>query len=194
MVQVVEDFKHIGKWVKYKGTWPDKVQTRAASLWYGMRKRVREVKKRPTYEGCTISTEFLDFQVFAEWCQSQVGYGNDGWELDKDLLLKGNKVYSPSTCVFVPPQINAALVKSDKARGSYPVGVCYKKANAKFVAQVGTGTGQTYLGLFETADAAFSAYKAEKENFLRELAEQYKEQIDGRAYVALRQYEVSRDD
>lgn len=191
---VVEDFKRIGRWVKYKGTYPDKVQTRAASTWYGMKRRVRDNKKRPTYGGCTISADFLDFQVFAAWCQRQPGYGNAGWELDKDLLLKGNKVYGPATCVFVPPEINAALTKADKSRGSSPIGVSYKKSHGKYVAQVGTGTGQKHLGLFNTQEEAFAAYKAAKEQFLTKLAEKYKQQLDDRAYVALLRYEVSRDD
>jgi hypothetical protein len=191
---IVEDFKHIGRWVKYKGTYPDKVQTRAASTWYGMKKRVRDAKKRPTYEGCTISADFLDFQIFAEWCQHQVGYGNAGWELDKDLLVRGNKMYSPATCVFVPPEINVALTKADKSRGSSPIGVSYKKSHSKYVAQVGIGAVQKHLGLFDTEDEAFAAYKVAKEQFLQELAEQYKGQIDDRAYLALLRYEVSRED
>lgn len=191
---IVEDFKLNGRWIKHKGTDPFKVRTRAAETWYGMKKRVSNVKTRPSYKGCTVSKDFLDFQFFAEWCNDQEGYGNDTWELDKDLLIKGNKVYAPSTCVFVPQEINNALTKSNKSRGNSPIGVSYKKTNRKYVAQVGIGGCIRHLGMFDDEGSAFEAYKLAKEVYLKELAEKYKNVLDRRAYEALLKYSVAVND
>jgi hypothetical protein len=79
------------------------------SLWKTMIKRCYEpnrLKKFPTYVGCTVAKEWHNFQNFAEWYFEN--YPNDGkdYQLDKDHLVKGNKLYSPDTCCFLTPQQN----------------------------------------------------------------------------------------
>ena len=172
--------------------------TKEYDLWCSMLKRCYSdayKKKYPTYEVCKVSDNFKSYEYFYEWCHKQVGFGNDGWHLDKDLLVKGNKVYSESTCVFIPQEINLMLVKSDKRRGEHLIGVSWcKKANA-FKASVNKNKGkQEYLGCFKTELEAFNAYKTAKESFVKEQAEKWKDKIDERAYKALMDYEVSIDD
>lgn len=69
---------------------------------------------KPTYIACSVCDEWLCFQTFAEWVTSQVGWGNKGWHLDKDLLSVATetKIYSPETCVLLPPELNRALTKT----------------------------------------------------------------------------------
>ena len=113
--------------------------------------------------------------------------------LDKDIIKKGNKVYSPNTCVFVPHSINTLFVKSNKVRGEYYIGV-YKNGN-KFEAQLSKGNGkQIPLGLYDTPEEAFLTYKQAKEAYIKEVAEEYKGKIDPRAYEALMKYEVEITD
>ena len=169
---------------------------------YGLWKRMLErcysddfKKKRPTYEGCKVSDNFKSYEYFYEWCQNQIGFNVEGWHLDKDLLVKGNKVYSENTCVFIPQEINSMLVKSDKKRGEYLIGACWHKKGKAFVATVNKNKGKSeHLGLFNTELEAFNAYKTAKESFIKEQANKWKSQIDIRTYNALMNYEVNIDD
>ena len=174
------------------------VQTKEYELWNGMLERCysdKLKKRRPTYRGCKVSDNFKSYEYFYEWCHKQIGFGNQGWHLDKDLLTKGNKVYSESTCVFIPSEINSLLVKREASRGEHFIGVCWNKTSKVFVAQVRKNKGkQEHLGLFNTEIEAFKAYKKAKESFVKEQANKWKSQIDPRAYNALMNYEVGIDD
>ena len=178
------------------------VNTREYALWKSMLKRCYSdayQKKYPTYEGCGVSDKFKSYEYFYEWCHKQIGFSNDGngnpFHLDKDLLVKGNKIYSESTCVFIPQEINTVLIKSTASRGKYPIGVCWSKTNKAFVAQVSKNKGRSeHLGFFNTELEAFRAYKKTKESFIKEQANKWKSQIDERAYNALMNYTVNIDD
>ena len=148
----------------------------------------------PTYIGCTVSDEFKDYSKWRVWYDNYP-YKQDGWQLDKDLLIKGNKVYSESTCVFLPQEINAVLTKRTASRGEYLIGVCWSKTANAFKAQVRKSKGkQKNLGYFATEIEAFNAYKTAKESFVKEQANKFKSQIDERAYEALMNYTVEIDD
>lgn len=170
---------------------------REYEVWSGMIKRCYSelsLKIRPTYIGCTVSDNFKSYEKFYEWYRDQVGC-NDKFDLDKDLLVKGNKIYSESTCVLIPPEINNALTKANKIRGKYPVGVHYCNTRKSLIAKINRGGGQQeYLGKFKTAEEAFLAYKTAKEDYLKTLAEKWKGSIDVRAYNALMNYEVEITD
>ena len=152
-------------------------------------------KKYQTYEGCEVSDNFKSYEYFYEWCNQHVGFDNDGWHLDKDLLVKGNKLYSEDSCVFIPVEINSLLVKREALRGEYLIGVSWYKTNKAFISRVNKNKGKSeHLGFFNTELEAFNAYKQAKESFVKEQAEKYKSQIDPRAYNALMNYEVGIDD
>ena len=172
--------------------------TKEYDLWNNMLKRCYSdgsKKQRPTYEGCKVSNNFLRYEYFYEWCHIQVGFNNKDWQLDKDLLVKGNKVYNESTCVFLPKEINSVLTKSTASRGEYLIGVYWSKTHKAFAAQVRKSKGKReHLGFFKTEIEAFNAYKIAKESYLKELANKWKGEIDGRAYKALVDYEVDITD
>ena len=174
------------------------VQTKEYKLWTSMLVRCysdNSKKRRPTYEGCEVSNNFKYYEYFYEWCHSQIGFGNEGWHLDKDLLVKGNKVYSEKTCVFLPNEINSVLTKSTASRGEHLIGVYWSKTHKAFKAQVCKNKGVSeYLGSFNTELEAFNAYKQAKESFIKEQAEKWKGKIDDRAYEALMNYEVNITD
>ena len=181
--------------------YPSKVNgrnTKEYDLWKSMLRRCysdNSKKKRPTYEGCECSENFKSYEYFYEWCNKQIGFNNKDWQLDKDLLIKGNKVYSENSCVFIPSEINSLLVKREASRGKHLIGVYWDKTNKAFRAQVSMNKGkQEHLGCFNTEIEAFNAYKKAKESFVKEQANKWKYQIDIRAYNALMTYEVSVDD
>ena len=159
-------------------------------------------KQRPTYKDCEVSDNFKSYEYFYEWCNEQIGFNckdENGklFNIDKDLLVKGNKLYSEDMCVFLPIEINAVLVKRDKMRGGCVLGVYKHKYynEDKFVAQLNLNTGKAkYIGLYDTEIEAFNAYKEAKESYLKELANKWKSQIDDRAYNALMNYEVGAGD
>ena len=174
------------------------VNTKEYALWKHMLRRCYSntyKKKYTTYEGCEASENFKSYEYFYEWCHRQVGFGVDGFEIDKDLLVKGNKVYSENTCVFLPQEINKVLTKRESSRGEYLIGVYWCNTKKVFVARVNKNKGkQEYLGYFETELEAFNAYKIAKESFIKEQAEKWKDKIDERAYEALMNYTVDITD
>ena len=174
------------------------VRTKEYGLWKSMLERCYSdysKKQRPTYEGCEVSDNFKSYEYFYEWCHKQIGFSVEGFELDKDLLVKGNKVYSEDSCIFIPTEINTLLVKSTASRGEHLIGVYWSNTNKAFVARVNKSKGGSeYLGLFNTEIEAFNAYKTAKESFVKEQANKWKSQIDLRAYDALMNYTVNIDD
>ena len=174
------------------------VLTKEYTLWVGMLQRCYSdtyQKKQPTYEGCEVSDNFKSYEYFYEWCHKQVGFSNEGWQLDKDLLVKGNKVYSEDSCVFIPKEINILLTKRDASRGKYLIGVSWNKTGNAFKARVSKNKGRSeYLGSFKTELEAFNAYKEAKESFIKEQANKWKWQIDERAYESLMKYTVNIED
>ena len=174
------------------------VLTKEYTLWKSMLERCYSdaLKKRcPTYEGCEASDKLKSYEYFYEWCHKQIGFGVRGFEMDKDLLVKGNKVYSESTCVFIPVEINLLLNKCEASRGEHLIGVNWCKRDKAFKAMVNKNKGRSEcLGSFKTEIEAFNAYKQAKESFIKEQANKWKSQIDERAYNALMKYEVNVDD
>ena len=131
---------------------------------------------------------------FIEDVSQMKGFGLSGWELDKDILQKGNKLYSKDTCCFVPHEINMLLTKRDNARGEYPIGVCFHKASGKFMAYLTINGKMKFLGRFTTPEEAFQAYKLAKEAYIKAVAEKWKHLLDNRVFQALMVYEVAIDD
>ena len=137
--------------------------------------------------------------IFTNGVISKLWFYNQGNEnpfhLDKDLLIKCNKVYSESTCVFLPQEVNSLLTKRTSLRGNHLIGVYWGKTHKAFIALVNKNKGkQEHLGYFKTEIEAFNAYKQAKEDFVKEQANKWKSQIDERAYNALMSYEVSTND
>ena len=170
--------------------------------WSSMLQRCYSAKfqeKKPTYIDCRVCDDWLYYPNFKKWYEENYyEVENKTAQLDKDIIIKGNKVYSPDTCIFVPNFINSLFTKRQNDRGAFPVGVYYKKANKKYVAQLsvfkdGKKT-QKYLGWFDTVDEAFEVYKQAKEDYIKEIADECKDKIPAKLYEAMYAYEVSIDD
>lgn len=113
--------------------------------------------------------------------------------LDKDILVKGNKIYSPETAIFVPERINELFSKRNKNNNhnkNLPVGVTLTKSN-KFRARCNRKNGSVHLGCFDSKEEAFEAYKQFKEDYIKEVADEYKDKIPKKLYEALYRIEVN---
>ena len=178
-------------------------KTKEYAEWYDMIKRGYDEEfknKRPTYKDVIIDEYFHNFQNYCKW-REQNYYEIEGerMHLDKDILCKDNKIYSPDKCIFVPERINSLFIRSDAIRGDCPVGVCYSKRDDKYVAQCsikpkeGTRISK-YLGSYETTEQAFQAYKTFKEQYIKEVADEYKNKIPQRLYDAMYNWVIEIDD
>ena len=150
-------------------------------------------KRQPQYKGCAVCVEWLNYSNFKVWYDQHKIPGMS-LDLDKDILFKGNKVYSPETCCFVPHAINTLFLNSKKNRGDFPIGVSLDKDKKKFCAEMSFMGRQIKLGTFDTAESAFARYKEYKEDFIRDLAEQYREQIPDKVYDAMMSWKIEIDD
>ena len=171
-------------------------------IWYNMLERCYDPKyqeKRPTYKGCTVEDYLLNFQNMSEWInENYYEVLGEKMQLDKDILYKGNKVYSRESCIFVPQRINTLFTKCDKARGNDPIGV-YQLPSGNYRAQCNNEYGKSvYLGVYSTEEEAFQVYKQYKEKIIKETIDSYKGKIPEPFYSRLREamynYKVEIDD
>jgi hypothetical protein len=178
--------------------------TKEYRLWISMLRRCYSDalhEKSPTYLDTSVSTNFKDFQYFAEWCQTQIGFGLDGYQLDKDMVNKGNKEYSENNCVFIPSALNNFLIDRGRGRGNYPLGVSIlitQRGGVDYTrirAFIRDGTRkQVFLGNYSTLETAFAAYKKAKEAMAKQLATKWAGMVDDRVITALNNFEVHYND
>lgn len=168
------------------------------TCWRNMLKRCYDAKtfiNHHTYKDCEVCDEWHCFTTFEVWFKEKY---MEGWCLDKDILIKGNKVYSPETCCFVPFEINNLFTKRQNFRGITPIGVDYhppqRRFKACYTANISKSDGKGYIGCFATEIEAFNAYKTEKERYIKEVADKYKDELEPRVYEALYNYQVEITD
>lgn len=167
--------------------------TREGASWLNMLKRCYSKgwhERHPSYIGCSVCLEWLDFQVFAEWLTTNDFY-IDKYQLDKDILFSGNKVYSPETCVLIPQEINKLLTDRRNHRGEHPLGVFWKTASGKYVSQINIDGKRKHLGYFDCPHEAHLAYVVEKEAQVKVVANRWKGCMEDSAYQALMDWTVN---
>lgn len=144
-------------------------------------------KLKPTYIGCSVCEEWRFFSKFESWFHENF---KKGYVLDKDILVQGNKIYSPNTCCFVPPYINGLLATNDKKRGKLKLGVY--KHEGKYVAQCGINRAQRRIGIFNSEEEAHEAYKKAKYDEIKRVADNALSlgEIDERVHKALLDYKI----
>jgi hypothetical protein len=172
--------------------------TKAYVAWKGMMERCYSeeyLTQHPTYRGCTVCEEWQNFQTFCKWFDDNY-YEIEGqvMNLDKDIMVRGNKEYGPETCIFVPQEINLLFTKSDATRGEYPVGVYYHTGKKKYVAQCNTYKKRKHIGYYNSVQDAFLAYKDFKEAYVKKVANDYIEDIPYSLYEAMMEYTVEIGD
>lgn len=124
-------------------------------------------KNNPTYIGCTVCDEWLSFMAFRGWMMAQDW---QGMELDKDIIIPDNKMYSPDTCCFIPKSLNNLMTDSASTRGKLAKGVHCSQHGKMFIAQCRHKGKQKYLGSFDTEAEASAAYLKRKREIITETA------------------------
>ena len=127
---------------------------------------------RPTYSGCSVSSEWLTFSRFKEWMQNQDWRGK---QIDKDIIVTGNKVYSPDKCIFVSSSINNLII----GRRDGVCGVNYDKFSSSFHANCSVNGKKVYLGSFTTESEAGATYKRFKSNHILSVANKQQQPLKG---------------
>lgn len=175
---------------KYKASINGKT-TKCYRSWSEMLKRCFDDKyqeKFPTYKDVTIHESWLNYQTFGNWFDDNFYQVPDDWMcLDKDILVKGNKIYSPDTCIFVPNRINLLFLKRKSQRGNLPIGVHYRKDIHRYMADGSDSHGKSInLGHFTNPTDAFNAYKRHREQLLKDVIDEYENIIPEPYYSKLK--------
>ena len=176
------------------GKYPPSVggkKTLAYVQWHGVIRRSYDLmhkKKQKSYEKVNVCEEWHCFDTYAEWFYQQKGW-DKGFQLDKDILGKGVRVYSPETCCLVPREINTAVKYGYVNEKGLLAGVSIS-STGKFIASLNIKKKKTHVGVYDTQEEASAAYVEAKEAYVKELALEYKDQIEPRAFEALMNWTV----
>ena len=179
-----------------EGIYNSKNDKKVYKTWHGMLERCyseRCQEKYTSYKGCKVCKEWHNLQTFAQWHYKNY-YEVSGQQmcLDKDILIKNNKVYSPETCIYVPERINKLFIRNISLRkNSMPIGV--RKEGNSYVAECQLGD-DVFKKSFHSLEEAFEQYKKAKENYIKEIANEYKNEIPYKLYNTMMIYEVNEND
>lgn len=183
---------------KYKVSDENGKQTPAYATWRRMLERAYSSKyheSKPTYKDVSVCEEWHDFQNFAEWYHKNY-YEIDGQQihLDKDILVKNSKIYSPDTCIFVPASVNTLFNKRAASRGNLPIGVTYLESMKKYKAACSFGNNNLVTQLCDNPYEAFDCYKLFKETRIKQVADEFRDYIPEKLYNAMITYIVEITD
>lgn len=163
------------------------VKTIEYKIWSGILERCYSSSycyTHETYKDCTVCDEWLNFQNFAKWYRNNEDYGK-GYDIDKDILVKNNKVYSPATCILVPSVINKMLIGRDSSNRMLPTGVYTNNNKTKYVAKFRVNGDSIFIGTYDTIEEARIAYNTAKETHVKNVANLWKDKISSTTYNAL---------
>lgn len=125
----------------------------AYATWRGIIQRVVDLnykEKHPAYRDVTVCDDWLRFMSFRRWWLFNYV---EGFDIDKDLLSCAGKIYSPSTCVYVPRWLNV-LLKDDLTPPAIAKGVLFEVDRGKFKATLKHENKTLNLGRFNSAEEA----------------------------------------
>lgn len=166
----------------------------AYERWYGVMKRCYSEKSRvrfPTYKDVTVCEEWHSFQNFTKWHEENwKPYMDSSWHIDKGILVKGNKVYSPETCCFVPQEINVLFLKRKSVENKLPTGVNVNRGRGKKYVFSFSKNNENMSKLVGSIEEGFDMYKTVKEEWIKEVADKWKNLILSQVYKAMYNYKV----
>lgn len=158
--------------------------------WKNMIKRCyceKYQERRPTYKNCTVCEEWLTFSNFEKWFkENYYELDNEKVCLDKDLLIKENKIYSPHTCMFIPNRINCLFLRNKNINKKLPIGVGTRNSKKyKYKAECTVDGKTKQIGKYETIEEAKNAYEDFKIKYANEILLNYKNALPKEIYDKL---------
>lgn len=149
--------------------------------------RWKGIHERSGYSGgiITVCDEWLNYQNFYAWSEKQIGHNSKEYEIDKDLLVPGNTLYSPETSCYLPGKINSLKFNRTTKENGYPMGVSDCKLTGKYRVRWRDANGVAWEERVLTLDYAIEMIAETKRKTILLVAEEYKSRIDPRAYQAL---------
>lgn len=163
-------------------------------MWANMLNRCY-LKTNKHYVDCEVDENFKHYEYFYEWCNSQENWKNikeqNRIALDKDILVKGNRIYSPDTCCIVPHNVNCIFMKHKNQKHNCPSGVTFSPKDNMYYSSC-TLYGKVERNYFHNMTDAFYWYKSKKEAAIKKMAEiEYLNgNINKKCYDAMINYEV----
>ena len=163
------------------GKWVDDYEY---DIWSGLFVRCyseKKLKRCRTYREVEVAEEWHNYKNFKRWHKENY-YEIEGEKmcLDKDILAKGNKIYSPDTCIYVPEKINL-LFKKVSIKRDLPSGVFLHGKTGKYKSI----HRSQMLGIYDSIEEASRAYKEAKEQYIKQVADEYKDKIPKKLYDAM---------
>ena len=150
-------------------------------------------KSTESYVECAVCESWKNFQNFAKWYYENEYVCNEPLCVDKDILVHGNRLYSPETCLLAPQRINLLFIKESARRGDLPIGVTRHK-NGYSAHYSLNSYSKNYIGFYHDPIIAFQAYKEKKEKYIKEIADSYKNLIPQKIYEAIINYRIEITD
>ena len=166
-------------------------------LWHGILERCfseKFLEKSPTYKNCKVSESWLILSNFIEDVKSIENYEkslNEGWQLDKDLLSNGSKLYSKDTCCFIPRSLNIILSSYPKKLNGLPKGVKLSKGG-KYFAIIQKEGKKIFLGSYDSVEEASRVYNIAKKEYLLNIADSIKDVVPENVYKALVNFNLEK--
>lgn len=175
-------FFGVGEFVSHKSG----RHTKEYTVWQSMIERCYAGLDRfAAYADCTVHEDWHNFQNFAKWYTSNEYYGKSGYHLDKDILVSGNRVYSPDTCLLVPSEINQMFEYINPTHKGEVLGISFNDYSKKYLAHICMGNETKFLGSFKTKDLAHAAYIEFKKLYFRNMAIVHRDSISTHVFDIL---------
>ena len=135
-------------------------------------------KYKPEYADKCVCEEWQNYANFKLWFDEHyVPCKSNQMDLDKDLLVQGNKIYSPETCVFLVHYQNT-LFEGRK-------GDCiYQNENGQYL------INNKKSEIFESYEDAFNIVMERRKKKILDIAEKCKGSIPMCAYEAMQKWDV----
>lgn len=163
------------------GLYTYKNHKQAYTTWTNMLQRgycSKYKAKNKTYKGCSVISEWHNFQNFATWYYENYIVG---FSLDKDILGDG-QLYSPSTCCFVPPEINSFFIATED-------GVCFAKREEKYQVSIKYDNCNRFVGYYSSYNDALASYREQKAIKAKCLAIKYENFVAESVIIKLKEWE-----